>query len=139
MEGEGSPSNHEEHPASTEVAEPPAASSSSLSSSKSGKISGLDGFASSRESNNSSSNYDSDECSDSTSGGDVEITLSDVDVDKTDASVEEGEIASRGGVAAEGESGENLAGVEATPPSFGPAILPPRCRLSPPSSRPDVV
>jgi hypothetical protein len=53
MEGDGSPSNQEEHPASPVVADVAAASSSSSSSSEFGKISGLDGSASSRESSSS--------------------------------------------------------------------------------------
>jgi hypothetical protein len=114
MEGEGSPSNHEERPASLEDAEPTAASSSLSSSSESGKISGLDGSASSRESGNSTFNSDSDESSDSSSGGDVEITLSDIDAG-THAGIEEGEIAIGSGAVAAGESGDNLAGVDASP------------------------
>jgi hypothetical protein len=54
-EGEGSPSNHEDRPASPEAAEATAASSSASSSSESGKISGLDGIASFRENGSSSS------------------------------------------------------------------------------------
>jgi hypothetical protein len=53
MEGDGSPSNQEERPASPVVADVAAASSSSSSSSEFGKISRLDGSARSHESNSS--------------------------------------------------------------------------------------
>jgi hypothetical protein len=68
-------------------------------------ISGLGGSISSRGSGSSSSTSDSDESSDSDSGGDVEITLSDTDVKKTDASIEEGEIVEGSGTAAAEELG----------------------------------
>jgi hypothetical protein len=43
--------------------------------------------------------------------------LSEADAGNTDAGIEEGEIASGSGIAARAESGENLAGVDAHPPS----------------------
>jgi hypothetical protein len=79
MEGEGSPSNHEDQLAAPKAMEAAAESSSASSSSESGKISGLDGTASSHESGSSSSTSTSDEHSDFDSGGDVEIMLSDTD------------------------------------------------------------
>jgi hypothetical protein len=112
MEGEGSPSNREDRLTSPKVAESATASSSSSFSSESGKISGLDGFASSRESGSSTSSLNSYASSDSDSGGDVEIILSDTDAKKHAAEVEEGEIGKGSGAAATAEeSGENLAGV----------------------------
>jgi hypothetical protein len=92
MEGEGSPSNREDRPASPEVALAAAASSSTASSSESGKISSLDWSASSRESSSTSSTSNSDESSDSDRGGYVEIMLSDTNTKHRDADVEEGEI-----------------------------------------------
>jgi hypothetical protein len=116
MEGQGSPSNQEEHPASPVVADAAATSSSLSSSSESGKISGLDGSASSRESGSSTSTSNSDASSDSDSGGDVEIVLSNTDAKKRVADIEEGEIdEGTGAAAAAEESGENLAGMNAGP------------------------
>jgi hypothetical protein len=115
MEGEGSPSIHEEHPTSPEGVEAAATSSSSSSSSESGKNSGLDGSVSSRRSGSSSSTSDSDESSDSDSGGDVEITLSDTDAKKINDGIEEGEIVGGSDTAAVEEPGENLAGVNSGP------------------------
>jgi hypothetical protein len=92
MEGEGSPSNREDRPASPKVAEAAAASSSAASSLESSKISGLDGSASSSESGSSSSTSSSDENNHSGSGGYVEIMLSDTDAKNRAADVEEGEI-----------------------------------------------
>jgi hypothetical protein len=106
MEGEGSPSNHEDQPAPLDAAEVAAAYSSSSSSSEFGKISSFDGFVSSRENGSSSSNSNRDESSDSDSGGDVEIMLSDTNAKKPDAGIEEGEIAEGSSVAAVEESGE---------------------------------
>jgi hypothetical protein len=61
------------------------------------------------------STSDSDENSDFDSGSNVEITLSNTDAKKTDAGIEEGEIAGGSGIAAAEESRENLAGVQAGP------------------------
>jgi hypothetical protein len=77
MEGEGSPSNHENWSASPEVAEAAVASSSVASSLESSKFSGLDWSASSRESGSTSSTSNSDESNDSVSRGYAEIMLSD--------------------------------------------------------------
>jgi hypothetical protein len=82
---------------------------------ESGKISGLDGSVSSRESGSSSSTSNSDESNDSDSGGDVEIMLSNTNIKKPDAGVEEGEIAEESGTATAEESGENLAGESVGP------------------------
>jgi hypothetical protein len=92
MEGEGSSSNREDQPAPPEAAEAAATSSSAASSSEFGKISSLDWSACSRESGSTSSTSSSDESNDSGSGGHVEIMLSDTDVKKCPADVEEGEI-----------------------------------------------
>jgi hypothetical protein len=113
MEGEGSPSNREDQLAPPEAAEAAAASSSAASSSESGKISGLDWSASSRESCSTSSTPSSDESSDSDGRGYVEIMLSDTDRKHRDADVEEGEIGEGSGAAAAEESGESLTGVKA--------------------------
>jgi hypothetical protein len=113
MEGDGSPSNLEERPASPPNADAVAASSSSSSNLESGNISSLDGSASSRESDIFSSTSNSNECSDPDSGGDVEIILSDTNAKKNEADTEEGEIAGGSGTAAVEESGEILAGVTA--------------------------
>jgi hypothetical protein len=115
IEGEGSPSNHEDRPASPEATEAAAASSSSSSSLESGKISDLDGTASSRESGSSTSSLNSDASSDSDSEGDVEIMLSDTDAKKRATDIEEGDIGEGNGVTAAEESRENLAGVNAGP------------------------
>jgi hypothetical protein len=64
MKGEGSPSNREDRPVSPEVAETAVASSSAASNLESGKISGLDWSASSRESSSTSSTSNSDESCD---------------------------------------------------------------------------
>jgi hypothetical protein len=92
MEDEGSPSNREDRPPSREAAEVAAASSSAASSSESGKNSGLDGTASSRESGSFSSTSNSDESTDSDSGGYVEIMLSDTYAKNHAADIEEGDI-----------------------------------------------
>jgi hypothetical protein len=115
MEGKGSSSNREDRLASLEVVEAVAASSSAASSSKSGKISGLDWSASSRESDSSLSTSSSDENNDSGSGGYVDIMLSDTDVEKRAADVEEGEIGEGSEEATAEGSGESLAGVKADP------------------------
>jgi hypothetical protein len=118
MEGEGSPLNREEQASLLEVAEAAVTSSSASSSLKSGKISGLDWSTSSRKSGSTSSTSSSDESNGSGSGGYVDIMLSDTDVEKRGADVEEGEIGKESetavGEAAEG-SGESLAGVKADP------------------------
>jgi hypothetical protein len=75
----------------------------------------LDGSASSRESGNPSSTSNSIESNDSNSGDDVKITLSNADVEKTDAGVEEGEIITGGRVYANANARENLANVDACP------------------------
>lgn len=113
MEGDGSPSNQEDRPASPHAADAIAASSSSSSSSEFGKISGLDGSASSRENSISSSTSNSDESSDPDSEDDVQIMLSDTYAKKIEAGAEEGEIAEGSGTAVIKESRENLAGVTA--------------------------
>jgi hypothetical protein len=115
MEGEGSPSNQKDRPASPLTADGTAASSSSSSSLESGNIFGLAGSASSRESGNSMSTLNSDTSSDSDSGGDVEIMLSDTNSKKRDAGVEEGEIGEGSGATAAEESGEYLANMNANP------------------------
>jgi hypothetical protein len=92
MEGEGSPSNQEEQPASPEVVEAAATSSSAASSLESAKISGLDWFASSRESGSTLFTSNSNERNDSGSGGYVEIMLRDTDAKNRAADMEEGEI-----------------------------------------------
>jgi hypothetical protein len=115
MEGEGSPSNREDQATPPEAAEAAAASSSASSSSETGRISGLDCSASSRESGNTSSTSSSDESNDSGSGGYVEIMLSDTDAEKHVADVEEGEIGEESDAAAVEESGESLTGVKADP------------------------
>jgi hypothetical protein len=118
MQGEGSPSNREEQASLLEVAEAVVTSSSASSSLKSGKISGLDWSASSRKSGSTSSTSSSDESNGSGSGGYVDIMLSDTDVEKRGADVEEGEIGEESETAtweaAEG-SGESLAGLKADP------------------------
>jgi hypothetical protein len=75
----------------------------------------LDRTTCSRESGSSSSTSDSDESNDCDSGSDVEITLSDADVEITNAGVEEGGIKTGGRVSAEADAGENLANVDAHP------------------------
>jgi hypothetical protein len=115
MEGEGSPSNREDQATPPEAAEATATSSSAASISESGKISGLDWSASSRESDNTSSTSSSDESNDSGSRGYVEIMLSDTDAKKRAADVEEGEIGEESDAAAAEESGESLTGVKADP------------------------
>jgi hypothetical protein len=115
MEGEGSPSNHEDRLASPEVAEAATASSLVASSSEYGKIFGLDWSASSRESSSSSSTSSSDENNDSGSGGYVDIMLSDTDVEKRATDMEEGEIKEGSEAAAAKGSGESLAGVKTDP------------------------
>jgi hypothetical protein len=117
-EGEGSPSNHEDRPASPEAAEVAVASSSTSSNSESSKISVLDGSASSREIGSSKFTSNSDESSDSDSGGDVEIMLSDTDAKKCTVDIEESEIGEGIDAVATKESGENLAGVNAGPQDF---------------------
>jgi hypothetical protein len=116
MEDEGSSSNCGEQAAPPEATEAIATSSTSSSSSESGKISGLDWSASSRESGSTSSTSSSDEIKSSSGGSYVEIMLSDTDAGKHDADVEEGEIGEDADAtieeAAEG-SGENLTGVKA--------------------------
>jgi hypothetical protein len=92
MEDEGSSSNRGKQEAPPEATEANATSSTSSSSSESGKISGLDWSASSRESGSTSSISSSDENSSSGGGSYVEIILSNTDVGKRDADVEEGEI-----------------------------------------------
>jgi hypothetical protein len=102
------------------VADAAAASTSSSSHSESGKISDLDGSASSRKSGNSISTSNSDASSDSNSRGDVEIMLSDTDAKKHTADIEEGEISEGSGAAAAAEeSGENFAHMNAIPQDFG--------------------
>jgi hypothetical protein len=113
MEGEGSPSNREDHPTPPEVTEVAAASSLAASISESGKISGLDWSASSRESGSTSSTSSSDESNDSGSGGYVEIMLSDTDAKNRPADVEEGEIGEGSDATVAEESGESLMGVKA--------------------------
>jgi hypothetical protein len=113
LEGDGSPSNQEEHLSSPLAAA--AASASSSSNAESGKISGLDGSASSHESGSSISSSNSDASSDSDSGDDVEIMLSDTDAKKCAIDVEEGEIGEGSRAVAAEESGENLANVIADP------------------------
>jgi hypothetical protein len=115
MEGEGSPSNHEDRPASPEAAKAAAVSSSVASSSESGKISSLDWSASPRRSGNTSSTSNSDESNDSDSEGFVQIMLSDTDAKKQATDVEEGVVGEGSGAAATKESGENLASVSADP------------------------
>jgi hypothetical protein len=118
MEGEGSSLNHEEQDAPLGAAEAIAASSSSTSSSESGKISGLDWSAISHESGSTSSTSSSDESKGSGNGSYVKIMLSDTDVEKCGADVEEGEIGEEGDAAAKEVAegfGENLAGVKADP------------------------
>jgi hypothetical protein len=121
MEGEGSPSNREEQAVPLEAAEAAATSSSASSSSESGKISGLDWSASSRESGSTLSTSSSNETNGSGSGGYVDIMLRGTYVEKRGADVEEGEIGEESettvGEAAETAkgSGESLAGVKADP------------------------
>jgi hypothetical protein len=92
MEDEGSSSNRGKQATPPEAMEAIATSSTSSSSSESGKISGLDWSASSRESGSTSSTSSSDENNSSGGGSYVEIMLSDTDAGKRDADVEEGEI-----------------------------------------------
>jgi hypothetical protein len=106
-------SNREDWLASLKIAEVAAASSSAASSLESGKISGLDWSANSRESSSSSSTSSSDENNDSGSGGYVDIMLSDIDVEKHATGVEEGEIGEGSEAAAAEGSRESLAGVKA--------------------------
>jgi hypothetical protein len=113
MEGEGSPSNREDRPASPEVAEAAATSSSVVSSSESGN--GLDWSSSSRESGSTSSTYSRDESNDSGSGGYVKIMLSDTDAKNRVANMEEDEIGEGSDATAVEESGESLTGVKADP------------------------
>jgi hypothetical protein len=116
MEDEGSSSNREEQAAPPGATEAIATSSTSTSSSESGKIFGLDWSAISRESGSTSSTSSSDESKSSSNGSYVEIMLSNTDVEKRGADMEEGEIGEEGEAAAEEVaegSGENLAGVKA--------------------------
>jgi hypothetical protein len=92
MEDLGSSSNREEQAAPPEATEAIATSSTSTSSSLFGKISGLVWSASSHESGSTSSTSSSDESKSSGNGSYVEIMLSDTNVGKRDADVEEGEI-----------------------------------------------
>jgi hypothetical protein len=97
---------------------PPAGIDTEVSSSSildSGKISELDGSATSRGSDNSSSNSTRDYTSSSDhDSSEREMKLSDVDAGRTDDGVE-GEIISSGTVDAKENSGENLENVEANP------------------------
>jgi hypothetical protein len=116
MEDEGSSSNHGEQAAPPEATEAIATSSTSTSISESGKISGLDWSASSHESGSTSSTSSSDESKSSDGGSYVEIKLSNTDIGKRDADMEEGEIGEEDDAAAEEAaegSGENLTGVKA--------------------------
>jgi hypothetical protein len=91
MEDEGSFSNRGKQEMPPEATEVNVTSSTLSSSTESGKISGLDWSASSRESGSTSSTSSSDENSSSGDGSYVEIMLSDTDGGKRDADVE-GEI-----------------------------------------------
>jgi hypothetical protein len=116
MEDEGSSSNRGKQAAPPKAMEAIATSSTSSSSSESGKISGLDWSASSRESGSTSSTSSSDENSNSGGGSYVEIMLSDTDAGKRDADVEEGEIGEDADASVEEAtegSGGNLTGVKA--------------------------
>jgi hypothetical protein len=111
MEDEGSSSNRGKQ-AAPEVTEAAATSSTSTSSSESGKISGLDWSANSRESGSTLSSSSSDENSGS-GGSYVEIMPSDTDVGKRVLiDVEEGEIGVEIDAAVE-ESEGNPAGAKA--------------------------
>jgi hypothetical protein len=116
MEGEGSSSNREEQAAPLGATEAIATFSTSTSSSESGKISVLDWSTISRETGSTSSTSSSDESKGSGNGSYVEIMLSDTNVEKRGADVEEGEIGEEGDATAEEVaegSRENLAGVKA--------------------------
>jgi hypothetical protein len=78
---------------------------------ESGKIFGLDWSASSRESDNTSSTSISDESNGSSSGGYVDIMLSNTDAEKRGADVEEGEIGEESETAT-GEAAEAAEGSE---------------------------
>jgi hypothetical protein len=112
MEDEGS-SNREVQAPPPEAAEAAAASSSSSSSSESGKIFVLDWSANSRESGSTSSSSSRDESNDSGSGGYLEIMLSDTNVKKCAANVEDGEIGEESDATDAAESEESLTGVKA--------------------------
>jgi hypothetical protein len=89
---------------------------SSSSSLVSGKISILDGSASSQGSGSSSSNSTSDDTNSSGSdSSENEITLGDADAGKNDVSVEEGKIITSGNVASGDDPGENLDDVDVNP------------------------
>jgi hypothetical protein len=121
MEDEGSSSNRGKQ-AAPEVTEAAATSSTSTSSSESGKISGLDWSASSRESGSTSSSSSSDENSGS-GGSYVEIMPSDTDVGKRVlVDVEEGEIGVETDVAVE-ESEGNPAGAKARTCYIGRSLM----------------
>jgi hypothetical protein len=116
MEDEGSSSNRGEQAAPPEATEAIATSSTSSFISESGKISGLDWSASSRESGSTLSTSSSEESKSLGGGSYVEIMLSDTDAGKRDADVEEGEIGEDADAAIEEAvegSGENLTGVKA--------------------------
>jgi hypothetical protein len=126
MEDEGSSSNRGKQ-AAPEATEAIATSSTSSSSSESGKISGLDWSAISRESGSTSSTSSSNENSSSGGGSYVEIMLSDTDAGKRAViDVEEGEIGEEADaaveVAAEG-SEENLAGAKARTCYIGRSLM----------------
>jgi hypothetical protein len=121
MEDEGSSSNRGKQTA-PEVTEAAVTSSTSTSSSESGKISGLDWSASSRESGSTSSSSSSDENS-SSGGSYVEIMPSDTDAGKRVlVDVEEGEIGVEIDAAVE-ESEGNPAGAKARTCYIGRSLM----------------
>jgi hypothetical protein len=75
----------------------------------------MDWSANSCESSITSSTFSSDESTDLGSRGYVKIMLSDTDMKKRAADVEEGEIGDKSDAANAKESGESLTGVKADP------------------------